>query len=140
MFNCSVVRAGLHVEQFYSVQKDEIMVKIGADDDRLLDEAEHHEFLLPLDSASIESIARSTDYRDDVIKDRKTGKILKTVQRIRGPMALVERKGRRFIKVPVEDSHEKEEKEEVCPSLSLSRSVCLCVCVCVCVLIKAIAG
>lgn len=54
-----IVAAGLHVMLFYSVQGDEVYIKVGADDDRLLRAADHEEYILELDEHSMKIIAES---------------------------------------------------------------------------------
>jgi hypothetical protein len=54
-----LVSAGLDVTLFYSTQEDEIFIKVGADDARLLAEADHIEYVLELDPTAMKTIAES---------------------------------------------------------------------------------
>lgn len=62
-----LVAAGLEVTLFYSTQEDEVYVKIGADDARLLAEADHNEHVLSLDEEAMKIVAES----DKELPDRK---------------------------------------------------------------------
>ncbi|KAH9257675.1 hypothetical protein BASA81_004133 [Batrachochytrium salamandrivorans] len=62
-----LVAAGLEVTLFYSTQEDEVYVKIGADDARLLAEADHNEYVLSLDEGAMKTVAES----DRELPDRK---------------------------------------------------------------------
>jgi len=63
-----IIAAGLAVECFYSVQKDEVYVKVGASDNRLLYEADLCEHKLELEPSSMSVVARSN-------KDEERGPI-----------------------------------------------------------------
>lgn len=54
-----LVDAGLGVTLFYSVQEDEVLVKVAADDERLLQEADVIEFTIALDPNSMRTVAES---------------------------------------------------------------------------------
>ena len=54
-----LVAAGLNVTLFYSIQEDEIYIKVGATDGRLLQEADHAHYELELDPDAMKTIAES---------------------------------------------------------------------------------
>jgi len=55
------VEAGLDCTLFYSVQKDEIYLKVGCNDERLLQQADVSEYQLQLDPVAIEKVAETPD-------------------------------------------------------------------------------
>jgi len=60
-----LVAAGLDCTLFYSIQGDEIFIRVGTNDQRLLQEADHIEYSLELDADAIKKIAETDRMKED---------------------------------------------------------------------------